>query len=101
RGRTRLPDDSIPQLPDGGGADRVAVATLDRPAFDAGAMDRARRQSLDGASAGQSALAASFRQSHRSDRGRFWRARRAADASGTARLAGDGLRRPLTPTPLP
>ncbi len=58
-------------------------------------------QSATGARPGESRLALALRPGHRADAERFRLQRRSAVASRIARLAGDGVFTPLTPTPSP
>ena len=72
----------------------AAPRTADRAGTPAraGPLDRFADQSAHRAGDGQSHLAASLRQRPRPDAERFRAQRRAADASGTARLAGERVR---------
>ena len=64
----------------------------DRPAFRPGGVADAEGQPADGPRDGQPPLAAPFRRRHRRHAERLRRHGRAADAPGTARLAGGGVR---------
>ncbi len=83
-GHQRTTDAGIAEQP------RRSVERATSGSSGAGALARESREPADRARDGESALATSFRRWLGPDAGRLWQPRRAADASGASRLAGNG-----------